>query len=332
MRTWVWLGTWAVCLQIPARALGAPPTLSLDLQYVAPESCPPASDFSAAVARLLGGAERLSKNLKARVTVRSDTHDNFRLTLLTEIDGISGERVIQGRSCTSVAAAAEVTLALILHPDIETATDAGTASNAQPTQGLRTAAMSPLRAHTTKAEKLGPVPSRGQAIRWLGMSAVGLHFGVMPNPGPEISLGLGMNYGRWSLLASGYYALPETALIAGQNRAGGRFWHGTAMGLSCWAFAAAAPRLGGCVGWAYTRVKGQGKGVTPVRDGTTGWVSPTAGILGDFPLSQRAAFRLSGLLLLPLKRPDAHLDNLGIIEQPSTLTANLQVGVIVQVP
>ena len=331
MRSWVRLGAWAVCLQIPARALGAPPAVSFDLQYVAPESCPLASDFSAAVERLLGGAEQLSKNLKARVTVRSDAHDNFRLTLLTEIDGISGERVIQGRSCTSVADAAAVTLALILNPDIETAADAGTASNARPAPVPHPTAMPP-RAHTTKADRFDPVPSRGQPIRWLGASAVGLHFGVMPTPGPEILLGLGMNHGRWSLLASGHYALPETALIAGQDRAGGRLWHGTVMGLSCWAFAAAAPRLGGCVGGAYTRVQGQGKGISPVREGTTGWVSPTAGIFGDFPLSQRAAFRLSGQLLVPLKRPDAHLDNLGIIQQPSTLTANLQVGVIVQVP
>jgi hypothetical protein len=239
--------------------------------------------------------------------------------------------VIRGRSCTSVADAAAVTLALILNPDIETATDAGTGSNAQPTQVPRTVSMPP-RAHTTQAEKFRPVPRRDQPIRWLGATAVGLHFGVMPKPGPDVSLGLGVNYGRWSLLASGHYALPETALIAGQDRAGGRLWHGTVMGLSCWAFAAAAPRLGGCVGGTYTRVRGQGKGVTPVRAGTTGWVSPTAGIFGDFPLSQRAAFRLSGLLLVPLKRPDAHLDNLGIIQRPSTLTANLQVGVIVQVP
>jgi len=331
MRSWVWLGAWAVSLLNPARALGASPALSLDLQYLAPETCPQASEFSAAVARLLGGTDRLSKNFKARVTVHSDATDNFRLTLLTEIDGISGERVIQGRSCTSVAEAAAITLALILNPDIETATNAETVSNAQPTQQPRTVAMPP-RAHATKAEKFCPVSSRGQPARWLGMSAVGLHFGVMPKPGPEISLGLGVNYGRWSLLASGHYALPETALIAGQDRAGGRLWHGTVMGLSCRAFAAAPPRLGGCVGGAYTQVQGQGKGVTQVRQGTTGWISPTAGIVGDFPLSQRAAFRLSGLLLVPLKRPNAHLDNLGTIQRPSTLTANLQVGVIVQVP
>jgi len=331
MRSWVWLGAWAVCLQIPARALAAPPALALDLQYVAPESCPLVSDFSAAIARLLGRTERISKSLKARVTVHSDAHDNFRLTLLTEIDGISGERVIQGRSCTSVADAAAVTLALILNPDIETATDAGTVSKAQPTQAPRALAVHP-QAHNTNAQKLRPVPSRDPSVRWLGASAVGLHFGVMPKPGPEISLGLGVNYGRLSLLASGLYALPETAFVAGQDRAGGRLWHGTVVGLSCWVFVADAPRLGGCVGGAYTRVQGQGKDVTPVRDGTTGWVSPTAGIFGDFPLSQRAAFRLSGLLLVPLKRPDAHLDNLGIIQRPSTLTANLQVGVIVQVP
>ena len=331
MRSWMWLGAWAVCLQIPARAWAVPPALSLDLQYVAPESCPLASDFSAAVARLLGGTERLSKDLKARVTVHSDAHDNFRLTLLTEIDGISGERVIQGRSCTSVADAAAVTLALILNPDIETAPDAGTVSNAQTTPVPHTAD-TPPGAHATRAEKFRPVPSQAQSIQWLGASAVGLHFGVMPKPGPEISLGLGVNYGRWSLLASGHYALPETALIAGQDRAGGRLWHGTVVGLSCWAFPATAPRLGGCVGGAYTRVQGQGTGVTPVREGATSWISPTAGIFGDFPLSQRIAFRLSGLLLAPLKRPDAHLDNLGTIQRPSTLTANLQVGVIVQVP
>lgn len=331
MRSWVWLGAWAVWFQIPARAFGASPALAVDLQYAAPESCPRASDFSAAVARLVGRTEQRSKNLKARVSVRSDTHDNFSLTLLTESDGISGERVIQGRSCSSVADAAALTLALILNPDIETAPDAGTASNAQTTPVPRTAAV-PLQTHTTKAEGVRPMPSRGQTLRWLGTSAVGLDVGVMPKPGPEISLGLGVSSGRWSLLASGHYALPETALIAGQARAGGRLWHGTVMGLGCWAFAANAPHLGGCIGGSFSRVEGQGKGVTPARKGATGWLSPTAGIFGDFPLSQRVAFRLSGMLLVPLKRPDAHLDDLGTIQRPSTLTANLQVGVIVQVP
>jgi hypothetical protein len=327
----VWIGAWAVWLQIPARALGAPPSVALDLQYVAPQFCPPASDFSAAVARLVGGPEQPSRNLKARVTVLSDTRGNFKLTLLTEIDGISGERVIQGRSCSSVADAAALTLALILNPDIETATDAGTASNSQPTQVQRAATVPP-RAPTTKAEQLRPVPSKGQSIRWLGTSALGLHFGVMPKPGPEISLGLGANFGRWSWLASGHYALPETALIPGQDRAGGRLWHGTVTGLGCWAFAADAPRLGGCVGASYTRIEGQGKGITPARKGATAWVSPTTGIFVDFPLGERAALRWDGLLLVPLKRPDAHLDDMGTVQRPSALTANFQVGVIVQLP
>ena len=331
MRAWVWLCVWAVCLQITARALGEPQAPALDLHYEAPESCPRASDFSAAVSRLLGGSERLSRNLKARVAVRSVAHDDFKLTLLTEIDGISGERVIQGRSCSSVADAAALTLALILNPDIETAVDASTVSNARPTHEPRTAAIRP-KAQTTDASQPLPAPKSKQPIRWLGSSAVGLHFGVMPRPGPDISLGLGAAYGRWSLLASGQYALPETVLLSGQDRVGGRLWHGTLMALGCWASAADAPRLGGCVGGAYTRVQGRGKGVTTVRAGATAWFSPTAGIFGDFPLSRHAALRLSGLLLVPLKRPDTHLDELGTVQRPSALTANLQVGVIVQVP
>jgi hypothetical protein len=319
-----------VVLQIPAHAQGAPSVAPLELSYEAPEPCPPASALTSAVTRLVGSNETGSRSLKAKITVERDTRGEFTLALVTQLAGITGERVLHARSCDSVVDAAAVTLALILNPDIDTSSKPEPTNpsappatkQTPPTPATPPIAQAPL--HNTEP--------KGDPVHLLGASAVGLHFGVMPNPGPDLTLGIGVGYGRWSMLALGSYALPQTVHVAGSTSAGAHLWHGTFTGLGCWSTSAVAPRVGACLGAAYTRVQGRGVNVTYIKDGSTAWVSPAASVFADFRLSARTALRFSGLVMHPLNRPDAHLDNLGTVQRPSTLTADLQAGVIVQVP
>jgi hypothetical protein len=271
--------------------------------------------------------------LKAHVTIERDSQGEFRLALVTELDGIVGERALTAHSCNSVVDAAAVTLALILNPDIDTSiAQAPKEGSAGPAREQAPAANAPANAQPVAAPPARSIESSREPVHWLATSALGLHFGVMPNPGPELTLGLGVGYRQWSVLALGSYAPPETVHLAGSPNAGARIWHGTLAGLGCWSFSLAAPRLGACVGAAVTRIHGHGVNVSYANDGSTSWVSPAGSLFGDLRLSDHTAFRLSGLVMHPLARPDTHLDNLGTVQRPSTLTALLQAGVIVQVP
>jgi hypothetical protein len=229
-----------------------------------------------------------------------------------------------------VVDAAAVTLALILNPDIDTSIASEPAKASEPPATQR-APKNPEKPSITEPPVRSTEP-KGEPVRLLGVSAVGLHLGIMPDPGPDLTLGIGVGYGHWSMLALGSYALPETVHVTGSSAAGARLWHATFTGLGCWSTSAVAPRVGACLGAAYTRVQGRGVNVTYIKDGVTEWVSPTASVFADFRLSAHSALRFSGLVMHPLNRPDAHLDNLGTVQRPSTLTADLQAGVIVQVP
>jgi hypothetical protein len=278
--------------------------------------------------RLVGTGQRSARNVRARIGVRKNAHADFRLVLLTEFDGISGERILRGRSCDSVVDAAAVTLAIMLDPEVETETPTPPAQAAT----IQPASPAPQPEPAKKREQGSLESPRKPTFQLLTTSSVGLDFGVMPQPRPEFSLGFGLAHERWSMLASANYGLPQTLRVPGQAHAGGRLWHGSLVALACGAQAPEPPRVGACIGGAYTRVQGRGVGVANVREASTGWISPTASVFGELRLSQRGAFRFSATLLVPLNRPDVHLDDLGVLQRTGVLTAALQAGVIVQVP
>jgi hypothetical protein len=332
MRAWVSaLSVLSVGL-LGAAPLGAQaPKPPLELQYQAPEPCPRASAFLSALIRLVGSGEQTSRRLTANVNIRKDAPDDFTLRLTTKLDGISGERVLNGRSCSAVADAAVVTLAIILNPDVEIPADAGIEAHDQPVKPPYSELV-PVTPHTATPPPPATPTEQSKPIGWILASGVGLHFGTMPQPGPEISLGLGAKYRQLSVIASGLYAPPETSTIAGKGQAGGRLWHWTLTATSCLSFLAKPPSLGACAGGAFTHVQGRGVGVTESRRGSTSWFSPTLGIFADFPLRNHAAFRLIAVGEVPLARPNTHLDDMGTVQRPAALTARLEGGVIVNVP
>ena len=186
--------------------------------------------------------------------------------------------------------------------------------------------------HVTAPPPLAAPTLQSERIGWILASGVGVHWGTMPQPGPEILLGLGVGMRQLSVLAWGLYAPPETLRVAGQELFGGRLWHGSLLAMSCLSFLATPPSLGTCAGGSFTLVQGHGVGVVDSRHGSTRWFSPSLGIFADFPLRRHAALRLMATGEVPLARPDTHLDEVGTVQRPAALTARLQGGVIVHLP
>jgi hypothetical protein len=318
-------------LLLASQGLAEVRSVPLELTWSVPAECPQESAFLASVTRLVGGAGHITRGVIARVKVDKDANANYTLELTTELNGIAGERILRGHSCHAVTDAAVITLALILNPDIELLPDANEepgilAAKPQPAEAVP--AQSPIE-NAIYARTSPPSPYR---LTGLGTSTVGIHFGVLPQPVPELSLGVGVAYGRLSAFATGGYAPPTNALLRGQRTQGGRIWTASATAVGCWALADVAPRLGTCLGAEWVRVQGYGFGVPQSRRGATDWVSPTIGLFADFPLGSRGLFRLMALGMAPLHRPNTHLDNFGTVQRPSEIAAKLDAGVIVSFP
>jgi hypothetical protein len=325
------VGAASVLLLLAFRSQAEVRSAPIDLTWEAPAECPQEASFLAAVTRLVGGTGRLTQGVVARVKVDRDADANFTLKLATELNGIAGERTLRGRSCPAVADAAVVTLALILNPDIELPADAGVEPrlfSAKPPQ-VETLRTTPQFTYSTLPSSPPRQPHR---LSGLVASSVGIHFGVLPQPVPELSVGVGTAYGRFAAWAWGGYAPPTEVLVPGQPAQGGRLWAVAATALGCWAYADEAPRLGTCLGAEWTHVQGYGFGVPQSRNGAIDWVSPTIGLFSDFRLGPQGLFRLAVFGLAPLARPDTHLDNFGTVQRPAEIAAKLHAGVVVSFP
>ncbi len=327
VRPWVFVyAVTALVLLCAAHPRAAAASLPLELRWDAPDDCPRAAAFEAAVSRLVGSASSATVRAKVRIT-RDDT-GNYTLALTTELNEISGERVLQGRVCQVLVDAAAVTVALILNPNIEIASEVDT-----PTEPKAATPAQPADVKVVAPASQPAAQSKSTPIRWLGTGALGLTFGVFPRPIPDVSLGLGLASPKYSARFSASYSPPKDVYLAEPSNVGGRLWLLSLKLAGCWTAAASAPRIGACFEGNWTRMQGDGLNVPVKRRAvTTYWFAPGLGVFADQQLAPHAMFELAASVAVPIYRPDMHLDFPGttqIVQRPEVLTGNLQAGVIV---
>lgn len=298
----------------------------VELNWVAPEPCPEKGEFLAGISRMLGNRITIDHTLLANVVITQPSGTSFQLKLTTELDGASGQRVLQGRVCKVVADAAAVTLALLLNPELEVPPE--TALNDEPANPPLSAA-SQLPPKNGTARELTSTPKQTHRSHWYGLASgqFGLQHGAMPRLNPQASLGVGVGLGHASVWTTGSFSPPQSVTLAPQN-VGGRLWTASVGVYGCWFWTIHSPRLGNCLGAEVTRLQGRGTGVASARDGITYWISPGLAAFADFALYGRAWFRLAALGLLPLARPDTHLDDFGTVQKPAKAAERLDAGVV----
>jgi hypothetical protein len=142
-------------------------------------------------------------------------------------------------------------------------------------------------------------------------------------------LGVGAGRERASIWATGSYSPPQDVTLAAQA-VGGRLWTASVGVHGCWLWTVRSPRLSNCLGVEVTRLHGHGTGVPTARDAVTLWVSPNLSANADFALSERFWLRFSASGMLPLARPDTHLDDMGIVQKPAKVMGTLGAGVVVR--
>jgi hypothetical protein len=299
----------------------------VELRWLAPEPCPSRDEFLAALAQMLGYRVTSASPLFATVIITQISHDSFRLTLTTKFDRVSGQRVLQGKACHVVADAAAVTLALLLNPALDVTTVPDTSEEPAVSEPIAAPAAAVAAKPISQGSSV-PVPARPSDWYGLLSSQVGVQLGVLPKVDPQFSLGLAIGRDQGSLWATASFGIPQSAPIAPPN-VGGRLWTASLGVQGCWLWATRFPRLGTCLGAETTRLQGRGTGVTEVRSAATTWISPSLSAHADFALNRRTWFRVSAAALVPLARPDTHLDEIGTVQRPAKLVGKLDTGLVV---
>jgi hypothetical protein len=293
----------------------------LDLTWIAPAECPDGQAVEADVLRLAGLRAQPSRHLKARVTVEVTSESTWKLTLATELAGVSGERILSGSSCHSLADAATLTLALILNPDIQRSTGSplappGPATHVPPEQ-LRLKVSTESR----QAEKLRP------GLRWLAGAYVGVQAGVLKDPGPDVTLGFGTSLGRAAAWVLASYEPTQDAIVQGQVGEGGRLWAASGAALGCWTAASGRVALGPCLGFEISRLHGEGIGISDPRQGVVYWTSGDLALTAGVRVSRMLTLKVSALGLVPVTRPSVFLDAIGTVHRPAPLAGKVLMGV-----
>jgi len=310
----------------PVRAGGVQD--KVELTWLAPDPCPQKAEFLAAVTRMLGDRVTIAHTLFAKVVIAQVSGTSFQLNLTTKLDDASGQRMIEGRACKVVADAAAVTLALLLNPDMEVPAEPPPSD--EPPDSVRAPATHAPPKGPTIGER-PPLPSDTRSSHWYGLlsSQLGLAFGILPNPNPQVLLGVGAGRERASIWATGSYSPPQDVTLAAPA-VGGRLW-AASFGLhGCWLWTVRSPRLSNCLGAEMTRLHGHGTGVPQARDAVTLWVSPSLAANVDFALSERFWLRLAATGMVPLVRPDTHLDDIGMVQKPAKVLGILGAGGVVR--
>ena len=271
--------------------------------WVAPAGCPSKKQVRAEVVRLAGPEKRARKALAARATI---DHDGavFRLVLTTDFDGVTGERRLSASSCRALTDAAVLVLALVLNPEARVEPP-GSRQRASP---------------TVRREGDGSLE-----VRALVAAFAGANMGMAGPLAPEIGAGVGVAVERVALRFSAAYGPSRDVRLAGSTGPGGRLRFASASALGCWDFypgVIVSPCAGAEVHW----LAGRGIDVASPEAAGTRWTSLKAGLMVGLPIGHFVTLQVAGHALVPLRRPVLYFDDLGPLQRPTAIGAELRAG------
>jgi hypothetical protein len=265
----------------------------IELDWSAPQGCPDREAVLAEVLKLAGAKAASAHHLKARATIRAAEGTGFFLSLLTELEGVRGERTLSGVSCGSLSDAAALMLALILNPEV--------ATKAPPAPPAEEPAASAATIAT--ADHHHPWPR----TTWLVGAHGGVQVGVLEDLSPSIALSFGIGLGRFAMRLVPSLTPPQR--IYAEAGLGGRLWTEGVAAFGCWATPLTRPVLTPCLGFEVTWLQGRGLGVSHSRDAAVYWFSGELALFVGLPLFRGLMLEVGGIGLLPLNRPSVYLED-----------------------
>jgi hypothetical protein len=291
-----------------------------------PPACVDPATLAEEVSDLIGRPLVEVSGVGFRVRIAALSPQKWRLHLETIDDesaagapSVSGRREIDGASCSELAEAASVAIAVSVR-SMEAARGAPSPASAAkpvppfPPPGAPTAA--PSVAVATSG------PARPAWHPSLTLAFV-IDTGALPGISPGLELEGNLHHGKLRLVLLGTWFASQDA--DGPSGASGTFQLALGGGLACY-----APRWGrwtalACGGGELGRMAGTGNVARP-ETGAVLWRAVRAEVGATAALGARAAILLRAGVVRPLARPDFVLDQSELVYRPSPVTFRVTAG------
>jgi hypothetical protein len=295
----------------PAARAGEPAATALRLTWSAPAECPSGDDVTHEVQRILAGDA--TRRATARADVAQLGAERWEVRLVTDVDGVPGERTLEASSCTQLASATALILAWVLDPT--------RASGGEPPQ--------PSVPPPSSSSQAGPV----RAAFAIGGAA---DVGLLPRAGAAIEIAGGVLVGPVRLEAFGADWFAQDAVAANSEGTHIRLLEGGFQGCLRGRFGERI-ELGPCLGAGFVYATSDGFGEkTPFSGQTSTWGIAQALALAGFHLAGPIQARASLGAAVPLARPPFVV--LGsqntelVLHQPAPVCGRATLGVEVRFP
>jgi hypothetical protein len=289
----------------------------LALDWDAPPACPDRTRIAAQIAALLGRPPLLppDRMLAIRGHASEAPDGTWRLELiLATADGIQ-ERRLTSRSCSEIADAAALIVALAIDP---TAVALGRAPAEAPATPLRAPPRPPPPPAIEHAAAPLPAPAHDAGAAMTARIGPAVGVGLLPGVAPGATLALGARFRRLGIEATAAYFPARRAPVTGRTDAGGDL--GAVTGgfqLSWWR--PGRLEVGLLAAGDAVLFLGQGFGVAYRSSGYALSAAAVAGGALRFELGRRVAVRLDAGAAVLVARPRFVLDQIGTVFQPARL-------------
>lgn len=310
----------AVAVRATAQPSGPEPT-ALVLRWTAPSECPTRDEVLQDTRSLVVHSAAAPKTpVTVDAVVERLAEDRWVLTLAIG----AAQQKVEASSCTQLARAGALFLALILDPSqdapplgptsVGPTSDGPTSDAGAPPPSAAAPTPPPTRTPTPEpAPAPAPLASPRQ-ILVLAAAGVMADVGTLPRAGPLGILEVGLRYRRLDMSLQGTAGPPQDNTVSGT--AGSRLQPFSASLTPCLAAVATSRfRLGPC-GWVEVGVlHAAGIGILQSRTTDAPWFSLGGNVDAWLRLDSNFEVRLSAGVLAPVVRPDFELSGLGQVFQ-----------------
>jgi hypothetical protein len=309
----------AALLSSAAPLAAAPRRDQVNLTWSGPKDCPSTNEVIARAERLLSKFESPEPPLVARGNVVAET-DGLRLELDTWQGDGRYRRTIRAPSCTELADAAALILALLVDPSL------------RPDSNVQADFKG---AETPTIARTYPLRSPSHAPRWGVRAGPVVDIGALPVAAAGLAVGGIAQFGplRIGLDATGF--LPAGQVVAQastlQAAKGGKFMLFAGKLQACYRPLEELD-LGGCMAAELGVLRGEGYGTAQRGIRTVTWAALGPGLEGGVPVAGSLSLRAGADVLLALERPQFVLENVGLVYQPGPVSVRGALGVLLLFP
>lgn len=306
----------------------------MQLEWVAPQECPDESAVTAEVKSLARERALAHDDLRVHARVVKVAAQKWRLEL--RVGEADEPRVVESDDCRKLASATALIVSLDLQALARRQDEERTAaSKAQtepgesvvaepPAAPPRRAAVVAERASTTSLPRASSASSPTSRVTF-GSRVVG-DVGSLPTADVGVAIAGSFVHGPWRAELSATVWGRSRATMEVPHAVGTTVYRRNVAVRGCWMTVEVPIELDVCAGIELGSLRGVGFGVRRPSTSTATWFAGLMGLTARYPLGPRMSLGVSAEVGAPFNTPEAVIEGIGRVYEPSALFGRLALG------